>query len=78
MAAPLDFSGEIPLTISMGLGLSNAARAFGFNDFTLQASVGLNMGDVAITPSVGFSYADETVNVDKGSVWGGVGFSFSR
>jgi hypothetical protein len=75
---PLDFSGEIPLTISMGLGLSNAAGSFGFNDFTLQASVGLSMGDVAITPSVGFCYADEAVNVDKGSVWGGVGFSYSR
>lgn len=61
---------------ALSIGVSAAASDYGgktgFNDITATASVGFAMGQFTISPSAGFSYADDKVNIDNSSFWGGI------
>jgi len=69
-------------TTSLGLGasvgLSDAARSFGFNDFTVSASLGTTFNALTLSPTIGYSYADDAVNGDNGEIWGGLSLSISH
>ncbi len=75
---PLDSEGKASLGLGASVGLSDATRDFGFNDVTLTASIGFSQGMWTISPTFGYSYADDSVNNDNSEVWGGVSIGFSK
>ena len=74
----LDNEGMTNLSFEASIGFSGAAESFAFNDFTVLSSIGVNLEAFTICPAIGFSYADDAVNIDNSEFWGGVSISFSR
>lgn len=66
---------------ALSIGVSAAASDYGgktgFNDVTGTASITFPAGQFSITPTVGLSYADDKVNIDNTSFWGGVSIGIS-
>jgi hypothetical protein len=75
---PLGESEDGPaLSIGVSAAASDAGGKTGFNDLTGTASVTFPAGQFSITPKVGLSYADDKVNIDNTSFWGGINISMS-
>ena len=70
-------------TFSLGasVGISDSAYgtngSTGFNDVTVTGSVNFSSGQFSISPTVGFSYADDSINADNSSFWGGISIGFT-
>ena len=59
------------------VAISDYGGKTGFNDVTVTASISFGSGGVSISPTVGYSYADSSINPDNSSFWGGVSIGFS-
>jgi hypothetical protein len=66
------------LGASVGVSGDAYGGSSGFNDVTFTASIGWASGNWSFGPFAGFSYADDGVNVDNSSFWGGVSIGFSK
>ena len=66
------------LGASVGISGDAYGGSAGFNDVTLTASVSWASGNWSFGPFAGYSYADDGVNVDNSSFWGGVSVGFSK
>ena len=78
---PLGDSDTAPvlgLGASVGISGDKYGDSAGFNDVTLTASLGFARGNVSFAPFIGFSYADDGVNVDNSSFWCGISVGFSK
>jgi len=75
---PLGDSEDGPaLSIGVSAAASDYGGKTGFNDITGTASVTFPAGQFSITPKVGLSYADDKVNIDNTSFWGGINIGIS-
>ncbi len=74
----LNREGTVSLGLGGSVGFGEAAGSFGFNDLSLSASLAISRRAFTISPTIGFSYADDAVNIDNSEFWGGVGISFSH
>lgn len=74
--------GDNAPVFSLGASIAFSGDGYGgsagFNDFTVTGGIGWTRGNVSFGPYAGYSYADDGVNVDNSSWWGGVGVSFSK
>lgn len=77
---PLGSEDGPALSLGASVAASGDADAYGgkngFNDLTLTASVALPLGQISITPMVGFAIVEEGVNPNN-EVYGGIGIGFS-
>lgn len=69
-------------TLGIGASVAFSGEGYGgesgFNDFTVTASIGWERGNWSFGPFGGYSYADDGVNADNSSFWGGVSVGFSK
>ncbi|MBT4137098.1 MAG: hypothetical protein HOE48_04235 [Candidatus Latescibacteria bacterium] len=65
------------LSIGASVAMSDYGGKTGFNDVTGTASITLPAGQFSISPMVGVTYADDKINVDNTSFWGGVSIGIS-
>ncbi|MDA0711197.1 MAG: hypothetical protein O3B73_13415 [bacterium] len=65
------------LSIGVSASASDYGGKTGFNDITGSASVSFPAGQFSITPKVAVSYADDKINIDNTSFFGGVNISMS-
>ncbi|MGA1199796.1 MAG: hypothetical protein ACO36I_25150, partial [Candidatus Latescibacterota bacterium] len=73
---PLGESEDGPaLSIGASVAMSDYAGKTGLNDVTATASITFPAGQFSITPKVGLTYADDKINIDNTSFYGGVGIS---
>ena len=78
---PLGEGDDAPV---LGLGASVAISgdsyggSAGFHDLTLTGSIGWSRGNWSFGPVAGYSYADDGINPDNSSFWGGVSIGFSK
>lgn len=63
------------VSVSASLGMSDIGQDFGFQDFTLGASLGLSVGWMSISPAVGWTVGSEAINPDDTAFWSGVSIS---
>ena len=68
------------LSLGASVAASGDADAYGgkngFNDLTVTASVALPLGQISITPMVGFAIVDEGINPNN-ELYGGISIGFS-
>lgn len=77
---PLGSEDGPALSLGASVAASGDADAYGgkngFNDLTVTASVGVPLGQISITPMVGFAIVDEGVNANN-EIYGGISIGFS-
>ena len=77
---PLGSEDGPALSLGASVAASGDADAYGekngFNDLTVTASVGVPLGQISITPMVGFAIVDEGVN-ENNEIYGGISIGFS-
>lgn len=75
---PLGENEEGPaLSIGASVAMSDYGNKTGFHDVTGTASIAFPAGQFSIAPTVGVSYADDKINADNTSFWGGVSIGIS-
>jgi hypothetical protein len=65
------------LSIGASVAMSDYGNKTGFNDVTGTASITFPAGQFSISPMIGVSYADDKINTDNTSFWGGVSIGIS-
>jgi len=70
------------LGLSASVGISGDSAPYGgsagFHDVTLSVSLGFARDNISFAPYVGYSYADDGINPDNSSFWGGISVGFSK
>lgn len=65
------------LSVGVSAAMSDYGGKTGFNDVTGTASITFPAGQFSITPKVGVTYADDKINIDNTSFYGGIGIGIS-
>ncbi|MBK8232886.1 MAG: hypothetical protein IPK72_20475 [Candidatus Eisenbacteria bacterium] len=76
VAPAFRLSESLAVTLAPSIGLGDADTSFGLQDATLAASTAFEWSGVLLRPTLGYSYAPDTVNPDEQGIWGGVGVRF--
>jgi len=74
--------GDNAPVFSLGASIAISGDGYGgsagFNDFTVSGSIGWTRENWSFGPFGGYSYADDGINADNSSFWGGVSLSYSK